>query len=69
MYISRLNPSYTYLSAAPENAVQGKDFVRTPATPTAVYTGEVGADGKLTVTIAPTRAPDIQVSRLMVAKN
>ncbi|TCO44063.1 Ig-like protein group 4 [Kribbella antiqua] len=29
MYISKLNSSYTYLSAAPENAVQGKDFVRT----------------------------------------
>lgn len=31
MYISKLDPSYTYLSAKPENAVQGKDFVRTLA--------------------------------------
>jgi hypothetical protein len=29
MYISKLNKDYTYLTAAPENAVQGKDFVRT----------------------------------------
>ncbi|WP_427896182.1 glycoside hydrolase family 43 protein [Kribbella sp. GL6] len=29
MYISKLNPSYTYLSAAPDQAVQGKDFTRT----------------------------------------
>ncbi|TDU83914.1 beta-xylosidase [Kribbella voronezhensis] len=29
MYISKLNHDYTYLSARPENAVQGKDFVRT----------------------------------------
>ncbi|MEU4603748.1 family 43 glycosylhydrolase [Kribbella sp. NPDC023972] len=29
MYISKLNKAYTYLSAAPQNAVQGKDFVRT----------------------------------------
>jgi hypothetical protein len=29
MYISKLNRSYTYLSAAPDQAVQGKDFVRT----------------------------------------
>lgn len=29
MYISKLNRDYTYLSARPENAVQGKDFVRT----------------------------------------
>ena len=29
MYISKLNKDYTYLSARPENAVQGKDFVRT----------------------------------------
>ncbi|MFG1912993.1 family 43 glycosylhydrolase [Kribbella sp. NPDC048928] len=31
MYISKLNKSYTYLSASPDNAVQGKDFVRTLA--------------------------------------
>lgn len=31
MYISKLNRDYTYLSAKPENAVQGKDFVRTLA--------------------------------------
>ncbi|MFI6831749.1 glycoside hydrolase family 43 protein [Kribbella sp. NPDC050241] len=31
MYISKLNKSYTYLSAPPEKAVQGKDFVRTLA--------------------------------------
>jgi hypothetical protein len=31
MYVSKLNRSYTYLSAAPENAVPGKDFVRTLA--------------------------------------
>lgn len=31
MYISKLNRDYTYLSARPENAVQGKDFVRTLA--------------------------------------
>ena len=31
MYISKLNKSYTYLSAKPENAVPGKDFVRTLA--------------------------------------
>ncbi|WP_112238765.1 glycoside hydrolase family 43 protein [Kribbella monticola] len=31
MYISKLNHDYTYLSARPENAVQGKDFVRTLA--------------------------------------
>lgn len=31
MYISKLNRSYTYLSAAPDQAVQGKDFVRTLA--------------------------------------
>lgn len=29
MYISKLNRSYTYLSAPPETAVQGRDFVRT----------------------------------------
>ncbi|HET6743211.1 MAG TPA: glycoside hydrolase family 43 protein [Kribbella sp.] len=29
MYISKLNRSYTYLSASPDNAVQGKDFTRT----------------------------------------
>lgn len=29
MYVSKLNRDYTYLSARPENAVQGKDFVRT----------------------------------------
>jgi hypothetical protein len=29
----------------------------------------VGADGKITVTIAPTRSPDIQVSWLMVARD
>ena len=29
MYVSKLDKSYTYLSAEPENAVQGKDFVRT----------------------------------------
>lgn len=29
MYISKLNKNYTYLSADPANAVQGKDFVRT----------------------------------------
>lgn len=29
MYISKLNRDYTYLSAAPDKAVQGKDFVRT----------------------------------------
>lgn len=31
MYISKLNRAYTYLSARPENAIQGKDFVRTLA--------------------------------------
>jgi hypothetical protein len=31
MYVSKLNKAYTYLSATPENAVQGKDFVRTLA--------------------------------------
>ncbi|MEV5967269.1 glycoside hydrolase family 43 protein [Kribbella sp. NPDC051952] len=31
MYISKLNRAYTYLSARPENAVPGKDFVRTLA--------------------------------------
>ncbi|MBR8640586.1 family 43 glycosylhydrolase [Streptomyces tuirus] len=31
MYISKLNEEYTYLSAPPEEAVQGKDFVRTLA--------------------------------------
>ncbi|MET7280601.1 glycoside hydrolase family 43 protein [Kribbella sp. NPDC005582] len=31
MYISKLDRDYTYLSAKPENAVQGKDFVRTLA--------------------------------------
>ncbi|MGZ0147767.1 glycoside hydrolase family 43 protein [Kribbella sp. WER1] len=31
MYISKLNKSYTYLSAAPDQAVQGKDFTRTLA--------------------------------------
>ncbi|MEQ4209829.1 glycoside hydrolase family 43 protein [Actinopolymorpha sp. B9G3] len=31
MYISKLNAAYTYLSAPPETAVQGKDFVRTLA--------------------------------------
>lgn len=31
MYISKLDRDYTYLSARPENAVQGKDFVRTLA--------------------------------------
>ncbi|GAA1115578.1 hypothetical protein GCM10009630_11310 [Kribbella jejuensis] len=29
MYISKLNTSYTYLSAPPDQAVQGKDFTRT----------------------------------------
>jgi hypothetical protein len=29
MYISKLNRSYTYLSASPDTAVQGKDFTRT----------------------------------------
>lgn len=29
MYLSKLNRAYTYLSAAPGQAVQGKDFVRT----------------------------------------
>ncbi|GAA3091899.1 hypothetical protein JOF29_006921 [Kribbella aluminosa] len=29
MYISKLNKSYTYLSASPDRAVQGKDFTRT----------------------------------------
>jgi hypothetical protein len=29
MYVSKLNADYTYLSAKPEDAVQGKDFVRT----------------------------------------
>lgn len=29
MYISRLNAAYTYLSAPPDKAVQGRDFVRT----------------------------------------
>ncbi|MFC0623063.1 glycoside hydrolase family 43 protein [Kribbella deserti] len=29
MYISKLRPDYLYLSAKPEDAVQGKDFVRT----------------------------------------
>ncbi|GAA1581551.1 hypothetical protein GCM10009742_27790 [Kribbella karoonensis] len=29
MYISKLNKSYTYLSAPPDQAVQGKDFTRT----------------------------------------
>ena len=28
----------------------------------------VGTDGKLTVTLTPTRAPDIQISRLMIAQ-
>jgi beta-xylosidase len=31
MYISKLDRDYTYLSARPENAIQGKDFVRTLA--------------------------------------
>ncbi|WBQ08345.1 glycoside hydrolase family 43 protein [Kribbella sp. CA-293567] len=31
MYVSKLDRDYTYLSAKPENAVQGKDFVRTLA--------------------------------------
>jgi Glycosyl hydrolases family 43/Bacterial Ig-like domain (group 4) len=40
------------------------------ATPTAAsYPGVVGEDGKLTVTITPTRSPDIQVSWLMIANN
>ncbi|MGW7685545.1 family 43 glycosylhydrolase [Kribbella sp. NPDC054772] len=29
MYVSKLNKSYTYLSASPDKAVQGKDFTRT----------------------------------------
>ncbi|WP_298461411.1 S-layer homology domain-containing protein [uncultured Cellulomonas sp.] len=29
MYISKLDADYTYLSAAPQDAVQGRDFVRT----------------------------------------
>ncbi|TDD23477.1 hypothetical protein E1218_17745 [Kribbella turkmenica] len=42
-------------------------FTATPAA--AAYSGVVGEDGKLTVTITPTRSPDIQVSWLMVAKS
>ena len=41
------------------------------ATPAAAEYGNVtvGPDGEITVTIAPTRSPDIQVSWLMVARN
>lgn len=51
-------------------AVVDQERLFTGTNEAAQYGGiTVGADGKITVTIAPTRSPDIQVSWLMIARD
>lgn len=51
-------------------AVVDQERLFTGTNAAAAYGGiVVGADGKITVTVAPTRSPDIQISWLMVARD